>query len=159
MKTLDYEYIADLVKRTQDGDSNAFAELYAATYQRQYRYALKNLGDEDKAKQVLQESYVQALNKIHTLQNPELFVAWINRITFRNSTQNLTDLVSIGRKKYSLSQILALPLTESQVLIQHYYQGFITMEIARNLEISRNSVKNYLRTGRKHLRKLLSSSR
>ena len=30
---LDYDYLAKLVRKTQNGDSNAFAELYIATYQ------------------------------------------------------------------------------------------------------------------------------
>lgn len=30
---LDYDYLAKLVERTQMGDSDAFAELYTATYQ------------------------------------------------------------------------------------------------------------------------------
>lgn len=34
MEALDYKHIANLVSRAQSGDSNAFAELYAATYQR-----------------------------------------------------------------------------------------------------------------------------
>lgn len=29
---LDYDYIAKLVRKTQEGDSDAFAELYTATY-------------------------------------------------------------------------------------------------------------------------------
>ena len=36
---LDYEYLAQLVRETQKGDSDAFAELYTATYQKQYRFA------------------------------------------------------------------------------------------------------------------------
>lgn len=45
METLDYKHIANLVSRAQSGDSNAFAELYAATYQRQYLYAYRYLKD------------------------------------------------------------------------------------------------------------------
>lgn len=37
---LDYDYIAKLVRKTQECDSDAFAELYTATYQSQYRFAL-----------------------------------------------------------------------------------------------------------------------
>ena len=37
MSSLDYKYIAQLVLRAQAGDSDAFVELYAVTYQRQYR--------------------------------------------------------------------------------------------------------------------------
>ena len=37
MADLDYQYLAKIVIRAQAGDSDAFAELYAATYQKQYR--------------------------------------------------------------------------------------------------------------------------
>lgn len=33
MDELDYNYLAELVLKTQRGDSEAFAELYTATYQ------------------------------------------------------------------------------------------------------------------------------
>lgn len=36
---LDYQYIGELVLRAQEGDSDAFAELYVATYQQQYRFS------------------------------------------------------------------------------------------------------------------------
>ena len=36
MAELNYDYIAKLVRKTQAGDSDAFAELYAATYKKQY---------------------------------------------------------------------------------------------------------------------------
>ena len=39
MSALDYNYVANLVVNAQLGDSNAFAELYAATYQREYHFA------------------------------------------------------------------------------------------------------------------------
>lgn len=34
MDELDYNYLAELVLKTQRGDSEAFAELYTATYQK-----------------------------------------------------------------------------------------------------------------------------
>jgi len=36
VESLDHAYLAKLVEQCQRGSSNAFAELYAATYQRQY---------------------------------------------------------------------------------------------------------------------------
>ena len=46
MADLDYQYLAKIVTRAQAGDSDAFAELYAATYQKQYRFACKYLREE-----------------------------------------------------------------------------------------------------------------
>ena len=39
MADLDYQYLAKTVIRAQTGDSDAFAELYAATYQKLYSFA------------------------------------------------------------------------------------------------------------------------
>ena len=45
MDELDYNYLAELVLKTQRGDSEAFAELYTATYQKQYRFAYRYAKD------------------------------------------------------------------------------------------------------------------
>lgn len=186
MATLDYEYLAELVKKAQVGDNNAFAELYAATYQRQYRYSYNYLRDEHLAQDALQDTFIQALNNIQTLQNPELFVAWLNRINFtvcydmkRKMRDDVVDdetiryvkermdesnsveeeIIKIDSSQYIMNQVMNLPLTESQVIVQHYYQKLSLVEIAKNLDISRSTVKRYLKSGKKHLRKLLSSVR
>lgn len=45
MAELDYDYIAKLVRKTQAGDSDAFAELYAATYKKQYYFTYQYVKD------------------------------------------------------------------------------------------------------------------
>lgn len=83
MEALNYKYIAKLVSRAQIGDSDAFAELYAATYQRQYLYAYHYLKDEYLAQDVLQETYVLALKNLAKLKEPTLVISWLNQINFR----------------------------------------------------------------------------
>lgn len=80
---LDYDYLAKLVRRTQTGDSNAFAELYTATYQKQYRFTYQYVKDPYLAQDILQDVYILVLKNIHTLKNPRLFVSWLNQINFR----------------------------------------------------------------------------
>ena len=83
MSALDYNYIAELVVSAQGGDSDAFAELYAATYQKQYHFAYSYLKDEYLAQDALQETYIIALKELSKLQDPMLLVAWLNQINFR----------------------------------------------------------------------------
>lgn len=83
MSALDYNYIADLVPRAQAGDSDAFAELYAATYQRQYHFAYRYLNDEYLAQDALSEVYILALENLSKLKEPSLVIAWLNQINFR----------------------------------------------------------------------------
>lgn len=54
MDELDYNYLAELVLKTQRGDSEAFAELYTATYQKQYRFAYRYAKDAYLAQDILQ---------------------------------------------------------------------------------------------------------
>lgn len=80
---LDYDYIAKLVRKTQECDSDAFAELYTATYQSQYRFAYQYVKDPYLAQDILQEVYILVLKNLDTLKNPRLFVSWLHQITFR----------------------------------------------------------------------------
>ena len=83
MTSLDYQYLAQLVKRAQMGDSDAFAELYVATYQRQYRFSYRYLRDEFLAQDAIQETYILALKNITTLRDPTVFISWLNQINMR----------------------------------------------------------------------------
>ena len=64
MHDLDYDYIAMLVNRTKQGDSDAFAELYTATYQELYRFAYRYFKDQYRAQDILQDVYIIALKNI-----------------------------------------------------------------------------------------------
>lgn len=183
MAALDFQYIAEIVSHAMLGDSNAFAELYAATYQQQFRFAWHYLQDEYLAQDALQETYILALKNLHTLKNPELFISWLNQICFRvcfsmqkkqsrysSELSNYhqysdSDIVSdasleaqviqVDEKEYVMRQILSLPFTESQVIIMRYYRNMTIQDIATLLDISRSSVKRYLERGRLRLRDLL----
>ena len=184
MSVLDYQYIAKLVSRTMAEDSDAFAELYAATYQRLYRFAYNYLKDDYLAQDALQETYILVLKNIAGLRNPDLFISWLNQICFRICFQmqkkirlyrtELTDneaaltehpahpadnpeaqVLYIDEKEYLIQQVLSLPFTESQVIFLKYYQNMKLDDIADMLDISRSSVKRYLASGRRRLKQLL----
>ena len=57
--------------------------LYAATYQRLYRFAYNYLKDDYLAQDALQETYILVLKNIAGLRNPDLFISWLNQICFR----------------------------------------------------------------------------
>lgn len=185
MEALDYKHIANLVSRAQSGDSNAFAELYAATYQRQYLYAYRYLKDEFLAQDALQETYILALKNLIKLKDPTLVISWLNQISYNlhkkqqryNHEMNIDEnvllnvdadtegtefgsstedaVIKIDSNEYLMNQILKLPFTESQVIIMKYYQDLKLNEIAQLMDISRSSVKRYLASGREHLAKVL----
>lgn len=124
MSALDYNYIAELVSLAQTGDSDAFAELYAATYQRQYHFACCYLKDEYLAQDALQETYILALKNLSKLKDPSLVIAWLNQINFRvcynlrkkqqryNKEMNDYDDMSAEDSKASLSSASRNPEDE-----------------------------------------------
>ena len=186
MEVLDYKYLGDLVVKAQAGDSNAFAELYSATYEQQYRYAYKYLRDEFKAQDALQETFVQVLKNIKKLKEPDLFIAWINRINFRvcydmqKKEENSrvvygdyddliartpdyntpeSEVVEVDTEKFIMNQVMSLPLAESQAILMKYYQNMGTDDIAEALNVSRSTAKRYLKSGRERLEVLLADVR
>ena len=188
MAELDYKYIGDLVEHARTGDSDAFAELYAATYQKQYLFSYCYMKDEFLAQDALQETYILALKNLNTLKDPKLFVSWLNQINFRvcfnmankqaryNSEMasyadgaadnHLTpeaspeeQVVTVDHNQYILQQVLGLPLSESQVIFLHQYKKMNLEEIAYMMEISKSTVKRYLASGKKHLEASLAATR
>lgn len=183
MAGLDYDYIATLVRRTKQGDSDAFAELYTATYQQQYRFIYRYFNDAYRAQDILQEVYIIVLKNIKTLKNPRLFVSWLNQINFRvcfdisrkmkRQGENLmpnddfssilsedmgpedTVLKEIQQTELQ-SSILSLPPREAQAIIMKYYNNMTIDEISDAMNLSKSTVKRQLANGRKSLKKLLS---
>lgn len=72
MTTLDYDYLAKLVVKSRTGDSDAFAELYTATYSKQYRYAYQYVKDPNLAQDIIQEVYILVLRNLDALKDPRL---------------------------------------------------------------------------------------
>lgn len=182
MAELDYNYIAQLVLMASKGNSDAFAELYAATYQKQYMFACSYLKDEYLAQDALQETYISALKNIRQLNDPRLFVSWLNQINFRicynmsvkqavlngemerykdfketdaNNPENQI-MLKVDEHEFLLQQVLSLPFSESQAIFLHYYKGIKIDQIAYMMEISKSSVKRYLASGKKRLAELLT---
>lgn len=183
MAELDYQYLAELVKKAQNGDSDAFAELYAATYQKLYRYACSYLKDKYLAQDAVQETYISVLKSLKKLKDPQLFISWLNQIAFRvcfriqkqqdqyneestissDDELNIPDsskdpelqVIKVDEQDYLLKQILKLPFSESQAITLKYINNMTLYDIADLLGISRSSVKRYLSSGKKRLARLL----
>lgn len=117
METLDYKYIAKLVRHAQIGDSDAFAELYAATYQRQYLFAYHYLKDEFLAQDALQETYILALKNLSKLKDPTLVISWLNQINFR-------ICYNLNKKQKRYKQELLIPDDELLHAEENHENGY-----------------------------------
>lgn len=181
MNELDIQYIASLVLRARQNDSDAFASLYAMTYKKVYNYARHYLRDDFIAQDALQEIYILALKNLEKLNDPTLFIAWLNRISFnvchdfstKTKGRALSDadpeiLESITDKNPSFNPethyqqedernrlrkaVDSLPFLEKQVVVMRFYNNMKLEDIANACGISRSSVKRYLASGQSALK-------
>lgn len=163
MDKLDNKYLSELVIKAQAGSSNAFAELFTATYQSQFAYAYKSVQDKDRAKKILKDTYGRALKEIHKLTEPEVVLAWLYRLCFQvtqelqgKSGDLIDDSMTIDGTTYYVAQLTKnLPLTEAQVLIMHYYQYYSLKEVAKMLDLNKSGIRWSLRSGKGHLHQLM----
>lgn len=178
MSKLDFSYLSELVEQAQDGDSNAFAEIYAATYQNQYRFSNSYLRDVYLAQDAVQETYILALRNLNKVRDPSLFLAWLNQINFRVcyqmqkrlarvtpvSDEQLEfqpdapaadpeyEVIRIDSSEYIIKQVMNLPFTESQAILLRYYRNLKIDEIAELMDVSRSTVKRAIASGCKRLK-------
>ena len=183
MKEANIQYLAGLVLRARENDSDAFAELYGLTYNKVYNYARHYLRDEYLAQDAVQDVYVSVLKNLNKLKDPSLFLAWLNRISF-NVCYDISKTLNEGNmfadpsilevvqdehpdtdpeSRYQtldeherLARALdSLLFQEKEVLTMRYYNNLKLEEIAAAMDISRSTVKRYLASGHEHLKQLL----
>jgi len=73
--------LAPLVAAARDGDREAFEELVRATSAATYTLAHRLLGDEEDAKDVVQETYLRAYRGLRRFRGDAAFETWLYRIT------------------------------------------------------------------------------
>src|SRR5687768_17894538 len=73
--------VADLVTAARDGDRAAFDEIVKATYADTYTLALRLTGNEEDARDVVQEAYLRAYRGLDKFRGDAQFSTWLYRIT------------------------------------------------------------------------------
>lgn len=70
-----YKDVAGIVARVKEKDADTFVELYNNMYQQVYFLALSIVKDQYLAQDVVQETFINVYNSIHTLNNDMTFIA------------------------------------------------------------------------------------
>ena len=71
---------AELVRRTLEGDENAFEALYERYRAHVYAYAYNRIGNPDDALTVVQDTFLKAYRNLRDLNDNAKFAGWIFRI-------------------------------------------------------------------------------
>jgi RNA polymerase sigma-70 factor (ECF subfamily) len=81
--------VGDLVAAARGGDQEAFEQLVRATYADTYTLAYRLTGDEEDARDVVQESYLRAFRGLKHFRGDAQFTTWLYRITANCASTHL----------------------------------------------------------------------
>lgn len=155
MAKLDNQYISKLVDDALNNDGNAYAELFAATYPLVYSFSCAFLNNEKLAKETLNKTYVQAFSSLYQLQGNELFVLWVLQLNCQICMEyKPVHSIQIDNHKYSINQVLKLPLIESLALIMKYHTQLNTFDISKITDMPWREVSHSIKTGKQRLQKI-----
>jgi RNA polymerase sigma-70 factor (ECF subfamily) len=72
---------ADLVRRAQRGDGEAFEAIIGPAYDPLFAIAYRILRDPEAAKDAVQDAIVRCWRDLKGLRDPDRFDAWLHRLT------------------------------------------------------------------------------
>ena len=170
------EQIQKLITRVINGDTQAFEEIYQATYRQVYYTAFSFLKNEQNTLDVMQDTYITALTHLQQLENPERIVAWLNQIAVNKCKDFLmkkipepieensidTELLEENDNFLPESYVLnaekrkiilnimqeELSAVQYQTIIMYYFDGMSTSEIAACMECPEGTVSYRLSAAR-----------
>ena len=164
----------DLVERFQNGDPEAFDDLYRRYFDRLHRYCLRHTRDSHEAEEVAQEAFVKALRSMHSLRGERRFYPWVTviakRITIdrhrKLSRVELTDAPDLGSVEPDVEHLFAavdaahvreamdhLGPRHREVLLLRETEGLSYAQIAEHLGVPVTTVEALLHRARKALRR------
>lgn len=178
-----HEYLAEFVTKAQNGDSNAFAQLYSLTVNKVLNYCKCYLKDEYLAQDAVQDIYISALKNIKKLNDPTLFVAWLNQISFHTCydicksrktdygdidsemMEEICDskpdsnpenvVMDTDEKKRLKDAINRLSVSNQQLITLRYFNNMKIDDIVKATGISKSTVKRNLQSAVESLKNMM----
>jgi len=176
--------LQEIIKQIQKGDKNAFRVLVEKYQQTAFRLAFRMLGDEDEARDVVQDSFIRIWEKFDTYNENEKFTSWMYKIvknraidslraTKRRPTVSIEKLIPVireagennahsileNREAGELIRLITTGLPDKQQLIFSLrdLQGLSPEEVGEITGMSESSIKSNLYHARKAIRNKLSA--
>lgn len=154
-----------LVIEAQAGSAAAMDALVRRWQRRFYAHARRLLGQEDKAWDACQETWIGIVRGLHKLNEPGAFAAWAYRIVTNKCKDRLTrdarakwasieqavSVQSYQNTTDSLELREAINLLSGQmqaVLVLRYFEGFALSEISQILGVPEGTIKSRLNRAR-----------
>lgn len=81
VKQVDANELDQLIEEAKQGDHRAFEAIVRCTYADTYTLAYRLVGDEEDARDVVQETYIRALKGLKRFRGDAQLSTWLHRIT------------------------------------------------------------------------------
>ncbi len=107
MATSEHRQDADLARRARDGDEAAWREIYEATCQPLFNCLCYQTGDREAAKDLLQDTYLRALQRLDSFRGEGTLLSWLRGIALRQATDRWRHLRGHLRRVVHLTDQLA----------------------------------------------------
>lgn len=173
-----------LVDAAREGDASALDDLVRVTYGGTYTLAYRLTGNEDDARDVVQDAYLRAYRGLRRFRGDAQFTTWLYRITAncsanllakraRHRTETLADdepvvdlrpeidperrLAGSDERARIASALAQLPWRLRQVIVLRDIYDLAHGAIAKELGITEAAAKVRLHRARRRLRDLLAA--
>jgi RNA polymerase sigma-70 factor, ECF subfamily len=168
-----------LVRRTLEGDEQAFAQLVRAYEKVLFNLALRMVRNHEDARDLTQAVFIRTYQNLHRFDGRHRFFSWIYRIMINESLNHLKRqrpkdalderIAELGRgpaEERERAQIdervdeavMGLSEMYRDVIVMRHFLGLSHVEMSRQLGIPEKTVKSRLHTARERLAGVLRHS-
>lgn len=171
----------NLVRKAQEGDTRAFAELVLAHQQFAFHVALRALNNSQDAEDVVQDAFVKVWKSLKSFRQDSRFRTWLYRIVMNlcynqlpklrkdintldpdsihlelmDTNLNMDPIIRLEGKEtltFIQQQIKSLPDQYRIMLLLRYQQGCSYAEISEILDVPLGTVKTGIFRARERLK-------
>lgn len=157
----------NLIKKSKEGDKDAFAKLIELYERKLYVIAKSRLDQDADIKDAVQETIYQAYKNIINLRNNDSFNGWVTRVLINNcnnikreKVRNLysyddlecdnyfetnDEYIEIDSNMDFFNLIDFLSQDEKTIVVLYFSQGYTTAEIGQILNINENTIRTRIR--------------
>lgn len=175
-----WDEIAELIRRAQSGDRDAFGQLVERFQPAVYAVSLARLRNAHEALELTQEVFIHAMTKLDQLRDPHCFVSWLRQIAVRMAINRVTrkaplqgaeqevlqntpdeevspldEMVRAEQRKELHAGLEKLKPIDRATLVAFYISGRSLAQMSLEFETPVGTIKRRLHVARKRLKTVL----